>query len=146
VGLLSLLPSSDRNVQPYVRAARRWSTVTPVLLPGFDDPDGLRRKLHRRPTADAQQHLLERLHRRVLSLLREAWRQAGWPEVLLASTAVEYREAGFRPGVDLSRRYALPPLRFPRYHVRVTFPHPVRGPVVLGAGRYRGLGLFAADG
>ena len=28
----------------------------------------------------------------------------------------------------------------------VRFPRPVAGPVAVGAGRYRGLGLFAADG
>ena len=57
----------------------------------------------------------------------------------------EYRTAGFRPGLDLSNRYELPPMKFPRYHVRVRFPQPVRGPLAIGAGRYRGLGLFAAE-
>ena len=33
----------------------------------------------------------------------------------------------------------------PRYHVRVTWPVPVRGPLCLGAGRYYGMGLFAAE-
>jgi len=31
------------------------------------------------------------------------------------------------------------------YHVRVHFAHPVKGPLAIGAGRYRGMGLFAAD-
>ena len=31
------------------------------------------------------------------------------------------------------------------YHVTVTFPHPVSGPLAIGAGRYRGLGLFACE-
>lgn len=30
------------------------------------------------------------------------------------------------------------------YPVRVRFPHPLRGPLAVGAGRYRGFGLFAA--
>jgi CRISPR-associated protein Csb2 len=31
------------------------------------------------------------------------------------------------------------------YHVRVRFPHSVSGPLSVGSGRYRGLGLFAVD-
>lgn len=64
--------------------------------------------------------------------------------------------------VDVSRsvvvRGSAKPNRFPRYpadagkaqrllvHVRLRFPSPVRGPVLLGAGRYRGLGLFLPMG
>jgi CRISPR-associated protein Csb2 len=147
VGLLALLPNSEKTVQRYVRAAHIWSTVTPVMLPGYDDPDGLRRKLRQRPTASEQKRLLERLDRRIRSLLREAFLQAGWPRELIdhQETVMEYREVGFRAGVDLSRRYNLPPLKFPRYHVRATFPHLVQGPLAVGAGRYRGLGLFASE-
>ena len=50
-------------------------------------------------------------------------------------------------GLDLASRY-IPPKNLdhrPRYHVRVRFPHPIPGPLAIGAGRYRGLGLFAAE-
>ncbi len=48
VAMLSSIPITDRNVVPYTHSARVWSTVTPVVLPGFDDPDGLRKKLKHR--------------------------------------------------------------------------------------------------
>jgi CRISPR-associated protein Csb2 len=145
VAMLSLISQSDRNVSRYTRSARAWSTVTPVVLPGFDDPDGLKKKLNERPNAELQKNLLERLDRRILDLIKKAFKQAGWPNELVERAELEYREVGFRAGVDLSRRYELPPLKFPRYHVRVRFRHPIRGPLAVGAGRYRGLGVFAAE-
>ena len=145
--MLSLIPLSDRTVTQYIKNARIWSTVTPVMLPGYDDPDGLRRKLKERDgkSAAEQKHLLDRLDRRIISLLRDAFVQAGWAPDRIAQCGIEYRSVGFRAGVDLASKYVLPPLHFPRFHVRVTFPQSIRGPLVVGAGRYRGLGLFAAE-
>jgi CRISPR-associated protein Csb2 len=151
VAMLSAIRESDRNVAHYTRSARAWSTVTPVVLPGFDDPDGLRNKLKRRQNgehlnAEQQKNLLERLNRRAVELIEKAFQQAGLPKELIEPGGLEYREVGFRAGVDLARRYDLPPLKYPRYHVRVRFRHPVAGPLVVGAGRYRGLGVFAVEG
>ena len=67
----------------------------------------------------------------------------------LADDAVlEWRAGGFRSGVGLVSHYVRPDKldRFAAYHVRVRFSHPVRGPLAVGAGRYRGFGLFAAEG
>ena len=54
---------------------------------------------------------------------------------------------GFRAGVELARRYEVPAnlKKFPAWHVRVRFPQAVGGPMAVGAGRYRGLGLFAGE-
>lgn len=136
---------------PDTRPATVWSTVTPVVLPGFDDPDGLRKKLTPRPNrpplnAEQQKSLWERLNRRTVELIVKAFQQAGLPKELIQAAELEYRQVGFRAGVDLARRYDLPPLKYPRCHVRVRFPRPIAGPLVVGAGRYRGLGVFAADG
>ena len=51
-------------------------------------------------------------------------------------------------GVEPAWRYEVPAEleRWPRYHVRVRFARAVPGPLAVGAGRYRGFGLFAADG
>jgi hypothetical protein len=151
VAMLSAVRESDRNVVPSTRSARVWSTATPAAPPGFDDPDGLRNKLHQRPNgpprhADQQKSLWERLNRRAVERIVKAFRQGGLPNELIGAAELEYREVGSRPGVDLARRYDLPPLKHPRCHVRVRFPRPMAGPLVVGAGRYRGLGLFAADG
>lgn len=121
VGVLNLLPRTDWVLRQYTEQAAVWSTVTPVIRPGHDD--GIPNKAER--------------------LLRAAFAQAGFPE----PTEVDWRRVGFRAGADLADRYAVPDQlgKYPRYHVRVRFPEPVRGPLVVGAGRYRGIGVFAAE-
>jgi CRISPR-associated protein Csb2 len=121
--LLTVLPGSDWVLQQYLRESATWSTVTPVILPGHDDRSPV--KTHK--------------------LLRTAFTQAGYAPELINDAQLEWRRAGFRPGVDLPSRY-LPPKNLenkPRYHVLVRFPHAVRGPLAIGSGRFRGFGLFA---
>lgn len=145
--LLTILPSSDWVVKQYVEPSRTWSTVTPVILPGYDDPDHLRRKLKRGRDAETQKRYLGRLDARMEELLRKAFRQAGYPSELIEQTELAWRNVGFRPGVELASRY-LPPENLnnaPRIHVRVRFPAEVRGPIAIGSGRFRGFGLFARD-
>jgi CRISPR-associated protein Csb2 len=123
-GLLNLLPISDWVLNRYVGESRTWSTVTPVVLPGYDDRDAV--------TAE--------------QLLRRAFGHAGFSEAVVRSLTLEWRNVGFRVGVELASRYCLPErLNGPRYHIRVRFVHPIRGPLAVGAGRYRGLGLFVAE-
>lgn len=146
--MLSYVAPTDKGVTPFAGTAATWTTVTPVVLPGYDDPDGLRRKLRQREdagrvTADEQKHLLARLDARVLALVWKAFAQAGWTPDALAGAEVEYRGVGWLRGLDLAGHYDLPPLKYPRYHLRVRFARRVRGPLAVGAGRYRGLGLFA---
>lgn len=124
VGLLSLIPKDDFNLRKYVREATTWSTVTPVVMPGYDDGDG------------------DKAER----LLRRAFEQAGLPAELVRTAELVWRRVGFRAGVDLAQRYRLPKnITLPSYHVRVRFASPVRGPLAVGTGRYRGLGVFAAE-
>jgi CRISPR-associated protein Csb2 len=147
IGLLNLLPTSDWVLRQYVGEARGWSTVTPVILPGHDDPDGLRKKLNKRRTSEEQKNLLERLNRRIVGLLHKAFSQAGLsPEQVNTIDELEWRKAGFRAGVDWADRYLRPDkLNGPQYHIRVRFRQPICGPLAVGAGRYRGLGVFAAE-
>lgn len=124
MALLTILPRTDWVLRKYVDKSRSWSTVTPVILPGHDDHDPGK--------ADR--------------LLRTAFGQAGYAKELIDLSELEWRRGGFRPGVDLATRY-LPPENLahrPQYHVRVRFPHPIPGPLVVGSGRFRGFGLFAA--
>jgi CRISPR-associated protein Csb2 len=145
VAMLSEIPKTDKGVVPFLGESETWSTVTPVILPGYDDQDGLRKKLKERVNADEQKHLLERLDSRILALIWKAFHQAGWTADALAGASVEYRKVGWFRGLDLAKAYELPPLKYPRYHLRVTFPRLVRGPIAIGAGRYRGFGLLARE-
>jgi CRISPR-associated protein Csb2 len=126
VGLLNILPNSDWVLRQYVCESRLWSTVTPVIWPGHDDHDA----------------------RKAEGILRKAFMQAGLsPELIAAIEELDWRPVGFRAGVDLADRYRAPDkIRGRQYHVRVRFSHPIRGPLAIGAGRYRGLGVFAAEG
>ncbi len=126
VATLGLIPNRDRRLRWYVaeQGARVWSTVTPVIVPGYDDRDPKKTEL----------------------LLRKTLAQAGFPARLQQEAALEWQAQGFRPGVDLAKQYWVCShhQRFSRYHVRITWPVPVRGPICLGTGRYYGMGLFAA--
>jgi CRISPR-associated protein Csb2 len=124
VALLGLMSKNDFNLRPYIEHAAVWSTVTPVVLPGHDEGDSV----------EAER------------LLRRAFIHAGLAPELVAGAELEWRFVGFRPGVELATRYRRPKqIPFPRFHVRVRWPEPIRGPLAVGAGRYRGLGIFAAE-
>ena len=150
--LLSLLPTTDKMVRQYTRPAAAWATVTPVVLPGYDDPGHYRRRLKNGVTADDQKRYLDRLDRRIESLLRKAMTQAGFSEALAEHAQLEWRTTGFWPGVELASRYTVPDhlRRFARLHVKISWrdiedrPIEVSGPVCIGGGRFYGLGLFAA--
>ena len=123
-GLLNILPASDWVLRRYVGTAADWSTVTPVIWSGFDAGD------------------LKKAER----ILRRAFVDAGLPGELVAEAELAWRPVGFRRGVELATRYCRPDeLRGRRFHVRVRFPHAVAGPLAVGGGRYRGLGVFVID-
>jgi CRISPR-associated protein Csb2 len=149
---LSLVPASDRVVQNYTQASSSWATVTPVVLPGYDDARHYRRRLARGVPAEGQKQLLRHMDDRVDGLLRKAIVHAGLPRILADHAELEWREVGFCPGVGLPSSYGVPDhlRRFPRFHVRLGWRDAagnsvaVPGPICLGGGRFAGLGLFAA--
>ncbi len=152
VGLLSVIPGNDNVVRCYTQAAATWATVTPVVLPGYDDPDHYRRRMKQGTNTEEQRKLLGRLDDRVEGLLRKAIVQAGFSQELADHAELDWRKVGFWPGTDLADRYGVPDhlKRFPRFHVKLQWrdarngPVQVPGPVCLGGGRFYGLGLFAA--
>lgn len=152
VALLSLLPATDKIVRRYTQPDASWATVTPVVLPGYDDPAHYRRRLKQEIRAEEQKQLLTRLNDRIDGLLRKAITQAGFSQVLADHAELEWRKVGFWPGADLADRYGVPDhlRRFPRFHVRLNWrdahdrPLQVSGPVCIGGGRFFGLGLFTA--
>lgn len=151
VAVLSLLPTNEKVVRHYVQAAASWATVTPVVLPGYDDPAHYRRRLKNDPDAEEQKRLLDRLGDRIDGLLRKAIVQAGFSQALADHAELEWRKVGFWSGTDLADRYGVPDhlKRFSRYHVRIHWRDEqersveVPGPICLGGGRFYGLGLFA---
>lgn len=153
VALLSLIPATDNVLRCYTQAATTWATVTPVVLPGYDDPDRLRRRAKDgKLSPEQQRRMFDRLSNRVESLLRKALIQAGFSKELADHAQLEWRRVGFWPGTDLADRYGVPDhlKRFPRFHVKIGWrdaqnkPVKVPGPLCFGGGRFYGLGLFAA--
>lgn len=125
VAALEPLTSDDYVLRQYVGASARWSTVTPVVLPGHDD---------RSPAKQER-------------LLLKAFRQAGFDdETLGAIRDLEWQPSGFRSGTGLAGRYRLPDkVHGPAFHVRIQFDREITGPLAIGSGRHRGLGTFAVD-
>ena len=149
--LLGVAPPGDTVVRRYLGSSTTWATVTPVSLPGHDDPKGWRRRLRAGVTAQEQQLLLARLDARVDRLLRKAILQAGFSAELAEHAELSWRATGFLPGVERIDCYGLPGhLRgYRRLHVRLVWRDArgeklsLPGPLCLGGGRFLGLGLFA---
>jgi CRISPR-associated protein Csb2 len=144
-------PRHDAVVRRYVEPAATWATVTPIVLPGYDDPDHYRRRLQRGANAARQKEFLNKLDSRIDGLIRKSIRQADFPAALAERALIDWRSSGFWAGTDLAGRYAVPDYlkRFTRIHVRIIWrnqsgrPLKVPGPICLGGGRFFGLGLFA---
>jgi CRISPR-associated protein Csb2 len=150
--IVSLIPGNDRSLRRYLEPSAVWSTVTPVVLPGFDDPRHYRRRIARGVSAREQRELLDKLAARIEGLLRKAIVQSAFSEELARNAELEWREIGFLAGVEPAAKYGVPDhlARFPRTHVRIHWRDArgaevrVSGPVCVGAGRYYGVGLCAA--
>lgn len=153
--LLSRLPNSDKLTNDnYLTPTSTWATVTPVILPGYDDPRKLRKRLRGNGalTAEEKNALVAKLDQRIDHLLRKALRQAGYSDTISHHAAIEWRGSGYLPGTDLASRYMTGDQhrRYRKLHVRIQFRnehgHPLRvpGPVCIGGGKFSGAGLFAA--
>ena len=115
-------PSSALRSRVWTHASRRWATVTPLV---FD----------RHPKGSERERQAERM-------VEEACERIGLPRPL----EVVLSQVSLHVGVPHSRSF--PALRrksdngrLKHVHAVLTFDEPVSGPVVLGAGRYRGYGM-----
>jgi CRISPR-associated protein Csb2 len=110
----------------YTRSGRRWRSVTPVILHGFNSSHG---RISLGKTE---------------SLLRRAFEFAGFDPGLVEQVA--FQQAPLWPGAGGAGQIRVPHhLRnYPRYHVEVVFKRPIAGPVLAGIGRHYGIGTFAA--
>lgn len=124
---LRALPDDERRRDGVLRrylppdGATRWGSVTPLVLPGRDD------------------YRTRKAHALVLKALAQAGYTAPVAEIHLQ------REPVF-PGAEMAGAYRPPAYlkELPRTHAVIAFAEPLRGPLVLGAGRHVGLGVFAS--
>lgn len=145
----------DKVVQEYLRPAKSWASVTPVVLPGFDDPGGLRRRLRpsqaEKLSAKEKKEILRKLEKRIDQLLRKAIIHAGYSAEMAENAKLCWRGTGFWPGTALAGKSFVPKYlrQYRRLHVRIDWRNSkgklieVNGPVCLGGGRFLGMGLFA---
>lgn len=116
-------PSRDSVIFQYIDSAETFQTVTPVILPGYDDMK----------------------YTKAQKLIEKALHQAGFSVDDLAEP-IYLQKAPFRKGGYSPSSYAVPKyLRGkPGMHVQLRFKERIDGPIAIGAGRHFGLGLFAA--
>jgi CRISPR-associated protein Csb2 len=141
----------DTAIDGYFTGASSWTTVTPVILPGYDDPGKLRRRLDTGElTPQEKSNIVLKLETRIDALLRKALHQAGFPEELSRNAELSWRGSGFIQGTEMSGNYAVSDQhrRFRRLHVRIKWrntegrPFKISGPLCIGGGRFLGRGLF----
>jgi CRISPR-associated protein Csb2 len=145
---------NERAISSYFETSSTWTTVTPVVLPGHDDPRKLRQRLRENSGLNAEEKnsLLAKLDQRIDRLLRKALHQAGYSEAITRHAAIEWRGSGYLPGTDLASRYMAGDQhrRYRKLHVRIQFhdehgqPLPIPGPLCLGGGKLSGTGLFTS--
>lgn len=121
--ILQPMSRPDTVIYHYIREAKIFHTITPVILPGYDDMK----------------------YSKAEKLLLKAIEQAGFSTEDLEGLYLQ--KAPFRHGCYAPRSYELPKYLKGRsgMHVRLTWKEPVSGPLVIGAGRHFGLGLFASE-
>ncbi len=105
------------------RGGRTWASVSPIILPGYDDGKPAKRD----------------------RLLFECLRHAGFDAEAVES--IESRPVSWFARAESFARFKRPDyLRaLPAVHLRVRLKRPISGPISLGAGRHCGLGVMAKD-
>jgi CRISPR-associated protein Csb2 len=108
-------------------AATTWVSVTPVILPGYDDNKRAKRE---RLLLDCLRHA--GIDTAAVDLVES--RRSAWPAHGGGAAPALLHSASRRP------KYLQ---HLPACHVRMRFRCPASGPIALGAGRHCGLGVFA---
>jgi CRISPR-associated protein Csb2 len=121
---LAAVSRADRMVERYLGTARKWRSVTPVILNGYNS---LRGQINLKKTDQ---------------LVRQALGKGGFPNEMIDEVFVQ--AAPWAPNTPAAREsFRAQHLRkWPSYHVEVRFRSSVAGPVLAGIGRHVGLGLF----
>lgn len=120
-GVLNIQTGKDWVRDQYTGTATTWTSVTPVILDGYDDRNAAKTE----------------------KLLRKALANAG---ITAEIETLDWRPFGFIAGVEPARAFIRPDkLHGTMLHVRLQFKQRVQGPLAIGAGRYRGFGLLVID-
>ncbi|MCA9204909.1 MAG: type I-U CRISPR-associated protein Cas5/Cas6 [Planctomycetales bacterium] len=118
IGLLNVQPGKDWVREQYTCESAHWTSVTPVILDGYDDRNAAKTE----------------------KLLRKALSNAG---INAEVAEFDWQPLGFMSGVEPVRAFVRPEkLHGTMVHIRIRFTHRLPGPLALGAGRYRGFGLL----
>ncbi len=121
IGVLNVQLGKDWVRDQYTGAATTWTSVTPVILDGYDDRNAAKTE----------------------KLLRKALANAG---IIAEIDELDWQPFGFLAGVEPARTFVRPEkLHGTMLHVRLQFKRSIPGPLALGAGRYRGYGLLVKD-
>ena len=141
-----LVASDDRGMLGHygvgdpARGSRLWRSVTPLALP----EEARRRRIDPSRRSEEPKGASERADEegRAAAAVARALRHAG---VRRKALAVGVQREPFEAKGRRADDFAYPP-RFDKHrlwHVEVQFDGPVHGPLILGDGRYLGLGLMA---
>jgi len=120
---------SDGVTRQYLGPSRIWASVTPVILPGHDD------------------HKPEKTVRLIERALGQSGIEQGCQFTWGALPNFNNCLTAHKPRPGRSTGYFRPDHLngLTAVHLRITFEHPVAGPLTIGAGRHCGLGVMAAQ-
>ena len=136
--LAELQRFDDAMAERYERSGRCWQSVTPLAL-----MTARRRRINPMRTREEAKGATERTHEesRAVHAVRQALRHAS---VGVSPTMVHVQREPIDVHGERAEVFATG-TRFPKetlWHVSITFAEPVSGPLLLGDGRYLGLGLL----
>jgi CRISPR-associated protein Csb2 len=116
----------DAVIDHYLSESKTWLSVTPVILHGMVSDNGRFR------------------YRKAEKLILQAIVESGYDAGLIDEFS--YQPSPYWRGTGAAFKAQVPKhlSQWPKYHVRVVFKQPVKGPILVGIGRHYGLGVFAA--
>ena len=141
VSELQRADDDDAMAKRYENIGRRWRSMTPLALAA-----ARRRRIDPTRKSREAKGAAERAREesRAVHAVHQALRHAG---VSVSAAAVRVQREPFDGHGERADSFSTP-MRFAKealWHVAVTFAAPVAGPLLLGDGRFLGLGLMAPD-
>ena len=141
VSQLQRADDDDAMAERYENAGRRWRSLTPLALAA-----ARRRRIDPAGTSEEAKGAAERAREeaRAAAAVRQALRHA---DIDIPPVEIRVQREPFDGRGERSETFA-GGTRFPKHtlwHAAVSFAAPVAGPLLLGDGRYLGLGLMCPD-